>query len=119
MDRGTRVASKPYVDVEGLDRSSLVKVLASLGVERVAVFDEQWAVVFAYPNEDEGRALQSIVVSISSLLDKNDSWVLLQNENGKSLVLIRSGGKYIAAEGMTSSENIDIVVLLGRMLVEE
>jgi len=113
------VASKPYVEIEDLDRQSLVKALASLGVERVAVFSEQWDIVFAHPTESDGRAMQSVAVSVSSFLDAGEEWVLLQKENSGSLIVVRTEGRHVVAEGVISPENVDVVVLLSRLLAKE
>lgn len=112
------VTSKPYLEIDSVDRADLVKVLASLGVERIAVYSEHWETLFAYPTEDEGRAMQSLAVSVSGLLDDDDPWMLLQKED-RSFLLVRSEGKHVAIEGILSPENLDLVVLLSRMLTEE
>lgn len=113
------MANRPYVEIEDVDRLSLVKALASLGVERVAVFNEQWDIVFAHPTEDEGRAMQSVAVSISKLLNTGEEWMLLQKEDSGSLVLTRVEDKHVVVEGVISPDNVDIVVLLSRLLAKE
>uniref|UniRef100_A0A7C4FF25 Roadblock/LAMTOR2 domain-containing protein n=1 Tax=Thermofilum pendens TaxID=2269 RepID=A0A7C4FF25_THEPE len=109
--------SKPLVEIEELTTESVTKLLLSLGAERVAVFSEDWKLLFAHPTEEEGDSLKSIGASLSIFLDESSPWLFLRREE-RTVVLVKVEGAFIVVEGDIKPSDADLVVLLGRLLVE-
>lgn len=109
--------SKPLVEIEELSAESIAKLLLSLGTEKIAVFSEDWELLFAHPTEEDGSSLRGIAASLSIFLDESSPWLFLRREE-RAVVLLRVGKALVVVEGNIKPSDADLVVLLGKLLVE-
>jgi hypothetical protein len=109
--------SKPLIELEELSAESVARLLLSLGAEKIAVFSEGWELLFAHPTREDGDSLKSIGASLSAFLDESSPWLFLRREE-RTVVLIKAEKALVVVEGDIKPSDADLVVLLGKLLVE-